>query len=58
MIHRFVAAAGLVADILSAPALAADLAVEVRGIRSDDGCLFVAVHSPETRETLSPPGTW
>ena len=51
MIHRFLAAAGL-AGILSAPALAADLAVEVHGIRSDDGRLFVAVHSPETRETF------
>ena len=51
MTHRFLAAAGL-AGILSAPALAADLAVEVRGIRSDDGRLFVAVHSPENRETF------
>ncbi len=51
MIHRFLAAAGL-AGILSAPALAADLAVEVQGIRSGDGRLFVAVHSPETREAF------
>ena len=51
MIHRFISAAGL-AGILSVPALAADLAVEVHGIRSDDGRLFVAVHSPETRVTF------
>ena len=51
MIHRILAAAGL-SGILAAPALAADLEVEVRGVRSGDGSLFVGVHSPETRETF------
>ena len=51
MIHRILAVAGL-AGILTAPAIAADLVVEVRGVRSGDGRLFVAVHSPETRETF------
>ena len=49
MKHKLYALAGL-AGILSVPVLAADLAVEVHGIQSDDGRLFVAVHSPETRE--------
>lgn len=51
MINRILAAAGL-AGILAGPAIAADLEVEVHGIRSGDGRLFVAVHSPETRETF------
>ena len=55
MIHRFFAAAGL-AGILAAPAIAADLAVEVHGIRSGEGRLFVAVHAPETGATF-PAGT-
>ena len=50
MLRRLVAA-GL-AGIVAAPALAADLAIEVRGIRSGDGHLYVAVHAPETRETF------
>ena len=51
MIHRFFAAAGL-AGILAAPATAADLTIEVNGIRSGDGRLFVAVHAPETKDTF------
>lgn len=51
MINRILAAAGF-AGILAGPALAADLAIEVRGVRSGDGRLFVSVHSPETRETF------
>ena len=51
MKHKVLAAAGL-AGILAFPAFSADLAVEVRGIRSGEGRLFVAVHSPETRETF------
>lgn len=51
MINRILAAAGL-AGILAAPAIAADLAIEVRGVRSGYGRLFVAVHSPETRDTF------
>ena len=44
-------AAGLVA-IVAAPALAADLAIEVHGVRSGEGQLYVAVHSPESAETF------
>ena len=44
-------AAGL-AGIVAAPVLAADLAIEVRGIQSSDGQVYVAVHSPESRETF------
>ena len=51
MIHRLLACAGL-AGILAVPAGAADLAIEVRGIRSGEGRLFVAVHSPETSATF------
>ena len=51
MINLIIAAAGL-AGILAGPAIAADLAVEVRGVRSGDGRLFVSVHSPETREAF------
>ena len=51
MKHRILAVAGL-AGILAFPTLAADLAVEVQGVRSGDGRLFVAVHSPETRGTF------
>ena len=51
MKYRVLAVAGL-AGILTAPVLATDLAVEVRGVRSGDGRLFVAVHSPETSETF------
>ena len=55
MIHRNLVAAGL-AGILAAPVLAADLAVEVRGIHSGEGRLLVAVHAPETKDTF-PAGT-
>ena len=51
MIRRILVAAGL-AGILAAPAFSADLAIEVRGVRSGEGRLFVAVHSPETRDTF------
>ena len=50
MFHRLLAA-GL-AGIVAVPILAADLAVEVQGIRSGDGRLFVAVHTPETKDTF------
>ena len=51
MVHRILAVAGL-AGILAVPVFSADLAIEVRGVRSGDGRLFVAVHSPETRDTF------
>ena len=51
MIHRFLATAGL-AGILAAPVPAADLLVEVRGLRSGHGRLLVAVHAPEAKSAF------
>ena len=51
MIQRLTTIAVL-ACIAVVPALAADLAVEVHGIRSADGHLYVAVHAPESRATF------
>ena len=51
MTQRLLAAAVLT-GIVAAPLPAADLAVEVRGIRSADGRLYVAVHAPETKATF------
>ena len=50
MIHRLLTA--IVAGLVAAPALAADLTIEVHGIRSGDGQLYVAVHTPETKDTF------
>ena len=46
------AAAGLVclSGLAAAPALAAELVIEVRGVRSDAGRLYVAVHTPRKGE--------
>ena len=55
MIQRLTTIAAL-ACIAVAPALAADLAVEVHGVRSADGRLYVAVHASESRATF-PAGT-
>ena len=46
------AAAGLMglSGIAAAPALAAELVIEVRGVRSDAGRLYVAVHTPRKGE--------
>ena len=46
------AAAGLMglAGVAAAPALAAELVIEVRGVRSDAGRLYVAVHTPRKGE--------
>ena len=46
------AAAGLMglAGHAAAPALAAELAIEVRGVRSDEGRVYVAVHAPREGE--------
>ena len=52
MISRTLAAAGLVAGLVATQAPAADLTVEVRGIRSDDGGVLLAVHGPETKDTF------
>ena len=46
------AAAGLMglSGLAAAPAVAADLVIEVRGIRSDAGRIYVAVHAPREGE--------
>ena len=46
------AAAGLMglSGLAAAPALAAELAIEVRGVRSDAGRIYVAVHAPREGE--------
>ena len=51
MIQRLFLVAVL-AGIAAVPAFSADLTVEVRGIRSGDGRLYVAVHAPQTRDTF------
>lgn len=51
MIRRSLAAAVLT-GIVAVPALAADLTIEVHGIRSGDGRLYVAVHAPESKDTF------
>ena len=55
MIERLTAIAVL-AGVAAAPVFAADHAVEVHGIRSADGRLYVAVHASESRSTF-PAGT-
>ena len=47
MMHRLLVAVLGLAGMVATPVLAAELAIEVRGIRSGDGRLFVAVHGPE-----------
>ena len=49
-------AVAVLAGAVTVPSLAADLAIEVHGIRSDDGRLYVAVHPPESKATF-PEGT-
>ena len=46
------AAAGLMglSGVAAAPALAAELVIEVRGVRSDAGRIYVAVHTPRAGE--------
>lgn len=51
MIQRLFLVA-ILAGIAAVPAFSADLTVEVRGIRSGDGRLYVAVHAPQTRDTF------
>ena len=48
MMHRLFAAVVGLAGMAATPVLAAELAIEVRGIRSGDGRLFVAIHGSET----------
>ena len=48
MMHRLFAAVVGLAGMVATPVLAAELAIEVRGIRSGDGRLFVAIHGSGT----------
>ena len=47
-LHITAALAGMAAI----PVLAADLSIEVRGVRSADGRVYVAVHGPESKDTF------
>ena len=38
--------------MVAIPVLAADLSIEVRGVRSADGRVYVAVHGPESKDTF------
>ena len=55
MTFRLLAGAAL-AGLVAAQALAADLTIEVHGIRSDDERVYLAVHGPESKDTF-PSGT-
>ena len=48
MLHRLLPTAALAATVV-APVFAADLTIEVRGVRSTDGRVYVAVHGPEAK---------
>ena len=50
MKHRIIAAA--LATMVGTGALAADLAIDVHGVRSGDGRVYLAVHGPATKETF------
>ena len=52
MKHRFLALVASLAGMIAGPLLAAELDIEVRGIRSGDGRLYVAAHGPETKTTF------
>ena len=52
MMHRLFAAVVGLAGMVAMPVLAAELAIEIRGVRSGDGRLFVAVHGSETSATF------
>ena len=49
--HRLFITAAL-AGMVAVPSLAADLSIEVRGVRSDVGRVYVAVHGPESKDTF------
>ncbi len=51
MISRTLAAAGL-AGLVAVQTPAADLTVEIRGIRSGAGSVFLAVHGPRSKATF------
>ena len=50
MKHRIIAAA--LASMVTTGALAAELAIDVHGVRSGDGRVYLAVHGPATRDTF------
>lgn len=52
MTHRFLVLVAGLAGMIAAPSPAAELDIEVRGIRSGDGRIFVAVHGPDTSATF------
>ena len=51
MLPRLLTTAAL-AGMAAIPVVAADLSIEVRGVRSADGRVYVAVHGPESKETF------
>ena len=51
MLDRLDITAALAA-MVAIPVLAADLSIEVRGVRSADGRVYVAVHGPESKDTF------
>ena len=50
MKHRMIAAA--LAAMACTGALAAEIAIDVHGVRSGDGRVYLAVHGPATKETF------
>ena len=50
MKHRIIAAA--LASMFGTGTLAAELAIDVHGVRSGDGRIYLAVHGPATRDTF------
>ena len=50
MKHRIIAAA--LATMAGTGALAAEFTIDVHGVRSGDGRVYLAVHGPATRETF------
>ena len=51
MLRRLLTTTALAA-MVAIPVLAADLSIEVRGVRSGDGRVYVAVHGPESKDTF------
>ena len=51
MLDRLHITAALAA-MVAIPVLAADFSIEVRGVRSADGRVYVAVHGPESKDTF------
>ena len=51
MLRRLLTTTALAAMVVI-PVLAADLSIEVRGVRSGDGRVYVAVHGPESKDTF------